>query len=584
MSTTRRELNRGCRRTTAARTRVTAVMLIGLSVFSAPAASAQDSTQPLLGAVKIEDTLWIQQTTAGLDYAINDNAREFLTLRPGVTFVAPGEVKLAWKGFNPLAVAVSASETSTPDPNFAQLTQFLDTLAKLPDLISKPQSGPFAACPQVGQTVDLLDRLRNGLNAGQGLPSDLARWRKLLSDQPGRNSVITVQEEMATGVQAIRLGVKNARDSWALLGDLATKMVAEVTLAQQKALAAKTLAEKAEVEKALAKQLAADKSAAGKAAAEKMAAAAKEDAAKAEAMKAEAARVEAAKTAAARAAGDPGEGTGVPLPKGSGTGSTAPGSTATGQTLAETSLCQDASIVVGLIAESLKVTEVVNRIELLERLAGDLDKTRSSLDPFVKGVWVDDSYVFYRATASAKDIKTITVKVVPLSASIVSGALVRTSDNDKAVSVAFNLRQHSNVVTEVVPGFVVASVTAPQYETGLDANGKTVIVRGKDKDVSFGGALLLNGILGANRKSFLYPMVQVGVSVSTDGPGVLAGIGGRFSGSRALAFSAGGVLAWVKDLQTLAPGSPVGSKNDIKADLGYEPTVKWYFALQYNFK
>jgi hypothetical protein len=160
--------------------------------------------------------------------------------------------------------------------------------------------------------------------------------------------------------------------------------------------------------------------------------------------------------------------------------------------------------------------------------------------------------------------------------------LVRTLDTDKATSVTFNLRQHSAVVTEVVPGFVVSKVTAPQYETGV-VDGKTVVVRAKDKEVSYGGAVLLNTIFGTSQKSYLYPMVQTGVSISPDGPGFLLGLGGRFNGSRALAFSVGGILGWVKDLQTLAPGSPVGSKADIKNDLGYEPTVKWYFSLQYNF-
>jgi len=230
------------------------------------------------------------------------------------------------------------------------------------------------------------------------------------------------------------------------------------------------------------------------------------------------------------------------------------------------------------------VSDVLARIELLERLAADLEKIQGSLDAFANGLWIGDSFVFYRTSANAKEIKTITVKVVPLSTRVVSGVLVRSSDTDKASSVAFNLRQHSAVVIEVVPGFVVTKVTAPQYDTGLDANGKTVIVRGRDKAVSYAGALLLNGIFGTDRRSLLYPMVQVGVSISPDGPGVLAGVGGRFAGARSLAFSAGGILAWVKDLQTLQPGSPVASRNDIRADLGYAHTARWYFALQYNFK
>jgi hypothetical protein len=551
-----------------------AAMLIGLIACGATPARAQDSTQPLLGAVKIVDTLWIQQTGTSLDYAVNDNPREFLTLRPGVTFVAPGEIKLAWKGFNPLAVAVSASETSVPDPNFAALTQFLDTLAKLPDLLSKGQSGQLSACPEVKGAVDLLDRLNNALNQGSIVSGDLVKWRKTLTDQPGRASVVTVQAQMGETITTIRSAVKNARDRWAELGQLADGMIANVKLAEKEALAAKALDDKDKAEKALADRLDLEKKAAEAAAAKRGAKPAAKPGANPSAT-------------SPSATGNPGDGTGVPVsPATTPTAATrqASGATTTVATTAAPAACQDAAVVVGLIAQALRVTDVVNRIDLLERLAGDLEKMQTGLDPVASGTWIGDSFVFYRTTASAKDIKTITVKAVALSARVVSGALVRTADNDKAVSVAFNLRQHSAVVVEVVPGFVVAKVSAPQYETGLDANGKTVVVRGKDKDVSYGGALLLNGIIGAHQKSFLYPMVQVGVSISPDGPGVLAGVGGRFNGSRALAFSAGAILAWVKDLQTLQPGSPVGSKNDIKADLAYEPTVKWYFALQYSFK
>jgi hypothetical protein len=574
MSTMRRHSGYGRRHGAAsATTRTMAAMLIGLIACGARPAHAQDSTQPLLGAVKVVDTLWVRQTTDGLDFAVNDNAREFLTLKPGVTFVAPGEIKLAWKGFNPLAVAVSASETSVPDPNFAAVTQFLDTLAKLPDLVSKAQSGDISACTEVQSAADLLDRLNNALNQGSIVTEELKKWRDTLTNQPGAASVATVQGQMGTTAKNIRDAVKIARARWADLGDLADKMVANVKLAEKEAIATKALAEKALAEKALAERLAAEAAAAAKKGAKPAAA------------------NPAPASPSAAAGGNPGSGTGVPVSPGTATG-TPPAmgqGTGTGQTSGTTitaaaAACQDAAVVVGLIAQALRVTDVVNRIDLLERLAGDVEKMQAGLDPVAKGVWVADSFVFHRVTATAKDIKTITVKSVPLSSRLVSGVLVRTNDTDKAVSAAFNLRQHSAIVTEVVPGFIVAKVSAPQYETGLDANGKTVIVRGKDKDVSYGGALLLNGILGAHRKSVLYPMVQVGASISPDGPGILAGFGGRFNGSRALAFSAGGILAWVKDLQTLQPGAPVGSKNDIKADLGYEPTVKWYFALQYNFK
>jgi hypothetical protein len=479
---------------------------------------AQDSTQPLLGAVRIDNTLWIQPTPAGLDFAVNDIPREFLPLIPGTTMVAPGYVKVVWKRLNPLAVAVTASETESTDPNFAALSQFLDTLAKLPDLISKPQSGSVADCPGIRDVNVALSNLQNALNVSSTLGGNLVTWRQDIAQSPGPGSIAAVQEKMSTAVATIRRNVGIARDQVQALQRIAST-----------------------------------------------------------APPAPAASVPPA------SGGSPGSGTGHPIAPSQPTIPVPGAPPAAGAQPASGLNCADAAVIARLIALTAGVTDVAARIDLLERLAGDLEKLGASLDVYVKGNWIGDSFEFYRTTANPKVIKAITIKAVPVGVRFVSGGLVRTLDTDKTTSVTFNLRQHSAVVVEVAPGFVVTKVTAPQYETGI-VDGKTVVVRGKDKEVSYGGALLLNAILGSSRQSVFYPMIQTGVSVSPDGPGVLLGVGGRFTRARALAFSVGGILGWVKDLQTLAPGSPVASKADIKADLGYEPTVRWYFALQYNFK
>jgi len=248
--------------------RTVAMVCVGLA-GGTNVARAQDSTQPLLGAVKLVDTLWIQQTAGALDYAVNDNAREFLPLRPGVTFVAPGDIKLAWKALNPLAIAVSASETSVADPNHAQLTQFLDTLAKLPDLVSKPQSATLRTCPGIGEASETLERLQNALNTSSSVAGKLVEWRKTLTDQPGRAAVVTVQADMGTVVGNLREGVKRARAQWSEIERLAEAGAAAIKLAaatqqaaDQKDRADKAASEKAAAEKALADRIAAEQAAA----------------------------------------------------------------------------------------------------------------------------------------------------------------------------------------------------------------------------------------------------------------------------------------------------------------------------------
>ena len=116
-----------------------------------------------------------------------------------------------------------------------------------------------------------------------------------------------------------------------------------------------------------------------------------------------------------------------------------------------------------------------------------------------------------------------------------------------------------------------------------NAAGETVVARKPGEDVSFAAAMLLNAVIAPRAESFALPMFQLGVSVAPDGPGILAGAGLRLTRPKRIALSAGVILAWVKDLQTLKVDLPVSGTTAIDADLAYEPTLKPYFALQYKF-
>ena len=82
-------------------------------------------------------------------------------------------------------------------------------------------------------------------------------------------------------------------------------------------------------------------------------------------------------------------------------------------------------------------------------------------------------------------------------------------------------------------------------------------------------------------------MLQVGSAVSKDTPALLLGGGLKlFSlGKGAFAIGGGAMIAWVKDLQTLKPGSVVTGTKDIEADLGFSstPRIRGYLTLQYKF-
>ncbi len=94
---------------------------------------------------------------------------------------------------------------------------------------------------------------------------------------------------------------------------------------------------------------------------------------------------------------------------------------------------------------------------------------------------------------------------------------------------------------------------------------------------------MLNGVCRCGMQSFAYPMFQVGALIDTKTPGILFGAGLRFLRPSHLGLATGAALTWIKDLDTLSVGSPVGGTTDIENDLQFKPTVKLYFTLQYTF-
>jgi hypothetical protein len=225
------------------------------------------------------------------------------------------------------------------------------------------------------------------------------------------------------------------------------------------------------------------------------------------------------------------------------------------------------------------------RIEKVKQLAANLSELADSLNRFTNpDDWDGSSFVFFRSRASAELKKTITIKVTPLAFNFDNATMTRAQIDTKAKSTSFVLRQYQTLVPELAAGLVISSVKAPQFGTGQDAAGKTIIVRQPDKEVSYAGALLLNWVLAEPATSALQPMFQTGVSLGADGPAILAGVGTRIGRPKRVAFAVGAALAWVKDLDKLREGGPVTGTAELKADLRYAPTVKAYFTLQYQFK
>jgi hypothetical protein len=531
------------------------VLLSFLTVLvHGPGARAQDSTSELIRAPRIDNLIIVrrssdaarEQTKAEFEFSLNPEHSE--SLQSGMTMASSGEIRVAFFDFNPLAIAVAGSETASPDPNYQQLSEFVDALLKLPGIIQGGQSTAFGGCAALTELNNHFTNLDGKLNSGGAVASAFPVWKRTISDAPGPASVRGIQATMRAEATRLRTNAADAEDILRTFKTYASPVVTT---------AAPTTAAPAPP----------------------------------------------ANTPPTTPRPAPATGTTPnPAPAGSGHPSPLPaleppnpivntpqGSQASGThpvTPTTPAGCEDATAVrASLAAASLSNPAYRERIDKIKQLATSLDQLADSLEKFtVSADWVGSNYVFYRSRPSASERKTITIKATPLNFRFDGLALTREILEAKAASTTFVLRQHQSVVPELGAGFVLASIRAPKYGTGTDAGGKTIVVRKDDKPVSYAGALLLNWVWAKPAQSSIHPLFQTGVSISPDGPGVLAGLGFRIGRPKRVALAAGGILMWVKDLDTLAVGGPVTGTAELDDDLEYKHHVRLYFTIQYQFK
>jgi hypothetical protein len=185
------------------------------------------------------------------------------------------------------------------------------------------------------------------------------------------------------------------------------------------------------------------------------------------------------------------------------------------------------------------------------------------------------------ATDSDYDKKTvITFKMTPVALSA-NGSIV--ANDAGAVTRETNLRGYRRLVPEFGVAAVWNDLKYPKYKA-KDENGvKTVAENGFDSS-NVNAAATVNLLCNCFGGRFVYPGLQLGVSKAKDYPGLMAGFVFRFVGARRFSVAVGEMVTWYKDLDKLKVDSPIGSENDIKADLSLRrsPTT-FYVAAQYNF-
>ena len=502
--------------------------------------TAQDSTASLITAPRIDNLLTVsrssdqarEQTKADFQFSLR--AAQWEALDAGMTFSAERDVRIGFLNFNPLVVALSASETAAADPNFRQLSDFVDALLKVPGIVGAGQSGELGNCPAVQALQGELSKLKDDLNAARDLPQKLGGWQLDISKDPGPASIKAVAGNMRSVAANINAVVADGRKLLTVLDERAKGLSsgggtqADTTAGQSPSRSA--VKEVPPTEPAGKPSSAATGNKRNQASA----------------------KTEEAKIPNLQIQPDP---------------------------------CADAEVLRNLLSSVVSMNPAnQERLDGLAALATSLNALAASLDRFTApGDWEGPTYIFFRSRATAEQVKTISIKATPISYAVEGLSLNRQQQDAKAASVSFLLRQYQAAIPELGAGFVINTVKVPQYGTGTK-DGKTIVVRRNDKPLSLAAALVLNWVFARSSTSSIRPIFQTGVSVSPDGPGVLLGTGFRLTRPKRVAVGFGAILAWVKDLTDLREGGPVSGTAELNDDLTYKPTVKGYFTIQYQFK
>jgi hypothetical protein len=214
-----------------------------------------------------------------------------------------------------------------------------------------------------------------------------------------------------------------------------------------------------------------------------------------------------------------------------------------------------------------------------------LDGLDKGLEPFTAPTkWrgsTQSTWILRKISPSFKNGKEIKIGIRKTELALEGDAL--TVKTKAEATRTFTLRQLSRFVPELAAAVIYSDVAYPKWGTAQE-EGVTVVRPAKDEKATVDGALMLNLICRCWGKSVVYPAFQLGISSAKDVPGLLAGIGLRFTQPTSFSLMAGRMLTWAKDLDGLNSGDPVSGTAEVESHLKLkrQPTA-YYIALQYNF-
>ena len=252
-----------------------------------------------------------------------------------------------------------------------------------------------------------------------------------------------------------------------------------------------------------------------------------------------------------------------------------------------------AAIASDVLVDYLSITSTAGEILTRKRaLKKALDDVVKNLEPLVatdddwRGEDELTDYALTRFTPTFETDRTVSVTAIRRTIEVKDGVLTVGAADATKRDVTFLVKRDSFFVAERAAAAVYNQLKYPQYGTAKNDAGETVVERSKDDHDPINAAMMLNLVMRTPRMgSVAYPMLQIGVSTAKDFPGLLAGIGLRFTQPSAFSLSVGGMITRYKDLDgTLKEGQTVEGTADIEAHLEYKwSPVVLYGAIQIKF-
>jgi len=242
------------------------------------------------------------------------------------------------------------------------------------------------------------------------------------------------------------------------------------------------------------------------------------------------------------------------------------------------------------VYEGLRLADPRGRLQQLVALRHAVaDLRRTLFETYVAPVgsaWTGTDFKIasdIRPLPGASGIAVVRVARFDFGVDELSGALV--SGEETGGATALRLRKLARFTPEFGIGTVISSLARPSYGTSRNGAGETIVAGIDEPRFSVHPAFLVNFVCLCNTGPFVAPMLQVGVTTSTDVFALLSGAGIRLfaAGRGDVAIGGGGMLGWVKDLKTLRENDLVGGTKDIEADIAARRRRGWYLVVQYKF-